>query len=207
MKLEKVYFKKNFYYSSRKINKYIAIIKFSTKEIRTRSFKNLVFKMMKDIVKKNVNNYIKLLQNSGIKEIPEKDELISECYIIFDKCLGKFEISKNNNFYFYYNKSLSRYFFRNYQKEVNKNNAIEITDSVFMFNSNLQSRNEHDELDLILKNIGLTSLEIQICYSKINGQKAVEFLEKNTEITSVQYTKSIKRIKEVLIDFKNKDEI
>ena len=62
---------------------------------------------MKDIVKKNIANYLNLLNNTEAKDMPDRDELVADCYIIFDKCLEKYIIKGNYNFYFYYNKSLS----------------------------------------------------------------------------------------------------
>ena len=59
MSLDSVYFKKDYYYMAKFVNKCIAIIRFSKDEKRSKAFKNLVFKMMKDIVKKK---YLQLSQ-------------------------------------------------------------------------------------------------------------------------------------------------
>ena len=118
MSLESTYFKVDFFYNSPLVEKYVKIIQTSKSPKRVRAFKNLVFMMMSDIVKKNIANYINLLRNSDVEYLPERDELVADCYLIFDKCVYKFILGRGYNFYFYYNKSLSRNFFRNYQKEI-----------------------------------------------------------------------------------------
>ena len=95
MSLENAYFKKDYLYKAKYINKYIAITRFSKSEKRIKSYKNLIFKMMKDIVKKNISNYLNLLKGTYRKDtLPDRDELVADCYVIFDKCLDKYIISK-----------------------------------------------------------------------------------------------------------------
>ena len=126
MSLESVLFRRDFYYNLKFVEKCIKIIQTSNNEKRVKAYKSLVFKMMKSIVKKNVANYLNLLRNVDYPDIPERDELISDCYVVFDKCVSKFLVDKGYNFYFYFNKSLSRNFFREYYKKIQNNNFCHV---------------------------------------------------------------------------------
>lgn len=208
MSLESVYFKKDYHYKARFVNRCIAIIRFSKNERRVQAYKNLVFKMMKDIVKKNICNYLNLLQNTERKDmLPERDELIADCYLIFDKCLDKYIINKKYNFYFYFNKSLSRNFFRDYQKELQRNKKVEITEALTTVHQGFHDRSEPDTTELLMSQLGFDELKQRICRSRMLGQKTSEFLEENPDITNGQYSRCLKRVKEVLLKSKEKGEI
>lgn len=208
MSLESMYFKKDYHYKAKFVNKCIAIIRFSKDEKRIKAYKNLVFRMMKDIVKKNISNYMNLLQGTYRKDtMPNRDELVADCYIIFDKCLEKYIINKKYNFYFYYNKSLSRNFFRCYQKELQRSSGVEITEALMTVHSGFHDLRQPDTVELLLCNLGLSDLEKRICKSRMLGKKTSEFLEENLDVTNGQYSKSLKNIKEILISFQEKGEL
>lgn len=208
MSLDSVYFKRDYQYKAKFVNKCIAIIRFTKSEKRRKAYRNLVFKMMKDIVKKNIANYLNLLSSIDMKDtLPTRDELIADCYIIFDKCVEKFILGKDYNFYFYFNKSLSRNFFRDYQKELQHNNSVEITEALATVNSGFHDYNQLDTTELLMEHLGLNELEIRICRSRMLGQKTSEFLSENEDVTNAQYSKCLKRIKEVLIEFQENGEI
>jgi hypothetical protein len=208
MSLESVYFKRDYQYKAKFVNKCIAIIRFTKSEKRRKAYRNLVFKMMKDIVKKNIANYLNLLSSIDMKDtLPTRDELIADCYIIFDKCVEKFILGKDYNFYFYFNKSLSRNFFRDYQKELQHNNSVEITEALATVNSGFHDYHQLDTTELLMEHLGLNELEIRICRSRMLGQKTSEFLSENEDVTNAQYSKRLKRIKEVLIEFQENGEI
>lgn len=164
--------------------------------------------MMKDIVKKNIANYLNLLSSIDMKDtLPSRDELIADCYIIFDKCVEKYKLGKGYNFYFYFNKSLSRNFFRDYQKELQRSNSVEITEALATVNSGFHDYRQLDTTELLMTHLGLTELEMRICRSRMLGQKTSEFLSENEDVTNAQYSKCLKRIKEVLIEFQEEGEI
>lgn len=209
MNLENYFFKKDYPYRVQFINKCIEIIRFSDDEKRCAAYKNLVFRMMKKIVKKNIENYLNLLQSVFNKElIPSNNELIADCYLIFNKCVERYVIDPKNNFYFYYNKSLSRNFYREYQHLAKTNKNIEMTDIVIANNEKLHEKTTELEItESMMKNLGMNDLEIRICVSKMEGQKSSAFLQKNKDITDSQYNKSLKHIKEILIFFHKRGEI
>lgn len=207
MSLESTYFKVDFFYNAPLVEKYVKIIQTSKSPKRVRAFKNLVFMMMRDIVKKNIANYLNLLRNSEVKDLPERDELVADCYLIFDKCVYKFILGRGYNFYFYFNKSLSRNFFRDYQREIQHNNSTtKITDVMTIVNSSFHSSEERGSVDLLMDQLGFTDLEKRVCKSIIAGQKTSEFLKSNPDITNSQYSRTLKVVKEKLnIAKENKD--
>lgn len=208
MRLEDRYFKTDFHYKVKLVNKWIAIIRYSEDKKRSESYKNLVFRMMKDIVKKNIANYLNLLTNTGVRNIPDRSELVAECYIVFDKCVDKFVINDKYNFYFYFNKSLSRGFYREYQKELRRNNkSVEISDSLESVNKGFQDHRHIESTELLLDCLGFNDLERKICISRISGEKTSEFLKDNPDITSGQYSRCLKKIKSILTESKEKGEI
>lgn len=207
MSMESVYFKKDYHYKVKFVNKCITIIRFTKSEKRRRAYHNLVFKMMKDIVKKNIANCLNLLSSVGKDTLPSRDELIANCYIIFDKCVEKYKLGKGYNFYFYFNKSLSRNFFRYYQKELQRSNSVKITEALATVNSGFHDYRQLDTTELLMMHLGLTELEMKICHSRMLGQKTSEFLAENEDVTNAQYSKCLKRIKEVLIEFQKEGEI
>jgi len=210
MSLESFYFKKDYPYRVEFVNKCVEIIRFEEDEKRCAAYKNLVFRMMKKVVKKNIGNYLNLLRAVVDKNlIPSNDELIADCYLVFDKCLERYIIEPKNNFYFYFNKSLSRNFYREYQRLLKTNSNTEITDVLISSKKELHCDAEAD-LSIIkqsIKNLGLNDIEVRICFSKIEGQKRTAFLEQNKDITNTQYNKSLKRVKEVLSFYHKKGEI
>ena len=206
MNLENVLFKKNYHYKAQFINKCILIIKCSNDEKRIKAYKNFVFRMMKDIVKKNVSNYINLLRGSNCPDIPERDELITDCYIIFDICLKKYKVRKKYNFYFYFNKSLSRNFFRCYQNSL-KNGNVELTEAIVTVHPKLKVEPEEDTISVLINNMNFSELEKRVVYSKLEGKKTSEFLKENPDVNNSQYSKALKIVKEKLIVLQNKGEL
>lgn len=208
MSLESLYFRKDFYYNAALVEKLIKIIQTSTDSKRIQVFKTLVFKMMKDVVKKNIANYLNLLHNVNSTDIPERDELIADCFIVFDKCVNKFLVGRGYNFYFYFNKSLSRNFFREYYKKIHSNNAtVDVTDVMIIVNKSFHVRESQGSIGLLLDTLEFTDLEKRICVSKINGQKISDFLKANKDVTNSQYARSLKVIKAKLTEARENKEI
>ena len=208
MSLESVFFRKDFYYNVRLVEKSINIIQTSTDSKRIQAFKTLVFKMMKDVVKKNIANYLNLLRNVNSTDIPERDELVSDCFIVFDKCVSKFIVNKGYNFYFYFNKSLSRNFFREYYKKLQGGNStVDITDVMMIVNKSFHTKESQGSVEMLLDNLKFTELEKRICQSKMNGQKISDFLKANTDVTNSQYARALKSVKAKLLEAKENKEI
>lgn len=208
MSLESRYFAKDYHYRAKFVNRCIAIIRYSPSPRRQRAYKNLVFKMMKDVVKKNIRNYLNLLSSTDTEDLPTKDELVANSYVIFDKCLDKYVLKKNYNFYFYFNKSLLRNFYKDYRQEYRRTStSVEVTETLESVNPGFHDYSEPDTTELLLTHLNLSELEKDICRSRLKEQKTSEFLAERPDVTSSQYSSALKRIKEVLLLYKQKHEI
>lgn len=209
MTLENLYFRKDLYYDAEQVERYIGIIQASTSSKRVRAYKNLVFMMMKDIVKKNISNFLNLLRGIDSPDIPERGDLVTNCYITFDKCLEKYIVGRGYNFYFYFNKSLSRNFFREYQREMQRMNiSAEVTEATMPYVSKeMKVGAVHSSVDFVMDNLQFTPLEKKICHSKMSGQRASDFLKMNPEVTNSQYSRALKSVKNKLLLAKENNEI
>ena len=204
--LEQTYFKREFYYNKKLVEHFIYIIQNSEGK-RAAVFKNLVFKMMKDIVIKNVNNYLNLLSATSIAQLPERDEVISDCYIIFDKCVDGYKVNNGYNFYFYFNKSLSRNFFRNYIKEQKRGNSHMLIDEEMTYDLNFRVRPVSNTVEILVEHLGFkfNEQERRLIKSKIDKQTMTEFLKENPDMTRTQYLQMVEEIQERIQELKEKD--
>lgn len=214
MGLESKYFKHDFYYDNARVERFIEIIKNpDSPPRRVSAFKSVIFKMMKDVVKKNIRNYLNLLNNGTSidrEEIPTTDELIADCYLIFDKCLTKYKLGCGYNFYFYFNKSMSRCFYRAWTKEMNRDNSsVEIGEALETVNERFHTSKDYasNSMSLLLSTFDFNELELRVINSRLAGQKTSEFLQANTDITHNRYSKILKGIKERIQSFKDIGEI
>lgn len=208
MTLENLYFRKDFYYDAEQVERYIVVIQTSTSSKRVRAYKNLVFMMMKDIVKKNISNFLNLLRGIDSPDIPERDDLVTNCYITFDKCLEKYIVGRGYNFYFYFNKSLSRNFFREYKREMQRmNTSAEVTEAMSYVSEEMRVDAVHSSVDFVMDNLQFTPLEKKICHSKMSGQRSSDFLKMNPEVTNSQYSRALKSVKNKLLLAKENNEI
>lgn len=199
--LEKRIFKKDFIYKQKFINTCIMRIKYGRRSERTiRGYKMYIFKMMHDIVKKNICNYINLLTNgTSLKNIPTHDDVLTDVYIMFDKCLEKYKVSKKNKFYFYFNKALGRNFYREYQR-IQKQTSTELKKDNDMPSHDQRYNSDNYGVGLLMHNLGFNDAERRIVESRMRGQKITEFLEENPDITNSQYSVALRKMKSVILD-------
>lgn len=208
MNLENIYFRKDFYYNAPLVEKSIHIIQTSDSPRRQQAFKVLVFRMMGDIVKKNIANYLNLLHSIRFEEIPPRDELVVDCWMVFDKCVNKFIVNRGYNFYFYFNKSLSRNFFREYYKKQKLHATnVDITEVMTVVNKSFRVGESLGSVELLMENLCFTPLEQRVALSRVNGQRAVDFLRIHTEVTNSQYTRALRGVKEKLAQAKLNKEL
>lgn len=193
-------FKKEYKYKRKFINACIMRIRFGHRSDKTiQGYKTYIFKAMKDIVNKNICNYINLLEGSPCRSIPEYDEILSDCYIIFDKCLEKYKVSKNNSFYFYFNKAMSRRFYKCYQREINMP-STELSTEMSAVLPSLSDKSSVDTVNLLLDNLNIHGFERVVCISRLNGEKGTEFLKKHKRITQRRYNEALKNVRDLLKD-------
>ncbi len=195
---DKVLGRKDLKYRIKFINTCIMRIRFGHRKERTvRGYKLYIFKMMKDVIKKNMCNFENLLRATDCPEPPERDETLADCYIFFDKCIEKFRIKKGANFYYYFNKALSRNFYKEYQR-YQRNSGIELTDAMEVVHPALRQNENFDTTNVLFESLGFTELDIRIANSRLKGQRTSEFLKENKDVTNDQYFRSLKHMKETL---------
>lgn len=197
--LENRIFRRGFLYRQKFINTCIMRIKYGHRSERTiRGYKMYIFKMMHDIIKKNICNFINLITNgTECREIPEHDDVITDVYITFDKCIEKYKVSKGRKFYYYFNKSLSRNFFREYKKIQRQMNA-EMNDVMEVSHPNLQFKTHNYTIEVLMDNLHLNNVEKRIVRSRIAGQKITDFLKENKDISNNQYLSVLKKLKTII---------
>lgn len=162
------------------------------------ALKLLLFKMMKKLVKKNSFNYINLLNGIQFEELPTSAELISDCYMVFDVCVSKFKTDGGYDFYFYYNKALSRNFYENYRRK-SRAKEVKMFEWIDNVNDDMRVKGVYDSIDSILNRINFSELELRVIKSKIDGISMNEFLKLNEDITQLEFNKSLKKVRHTLL--------
>lgn len=165
-----------------------------------------LFLLMKNIVIKNIANYKMLYRNSPITgEGLESFEMESECYLIIEKCLIKYKVKKTNCFYFYYNKSLSRSFYRMFDKNIRKKDKyVDYKQHTYCVVNN--NTNNVYSTDLIVDLMNLDDYDKKVITSKMNNEKKEEFVKNNNSNLS-KYQSSLNKIKEQLNILKDNGQI
>lgn len=176
-------------------NKYVLIIK---KGNNCDEAKLDLYKLMKKVIVKNVKNYVKLARNSSVtEECLDEAEMYGEAFIVLMKCTDKFKVAKGNCFYFYFNKSLSRNFYRMFDKEVRKlegykgyksqaTNAVQNRD---VFKDDIYS------VKFVSDALDLDGFDRKVLESKLQFQKKDDFIVSNKDATISRYYASIRKIK------------
>lgn len=178
------------------------LIEINEKNNKINELKWKVFFMMKKILIKNINNYQKLCRNSNLgSNFNDNDELESECFIIFENCIYKF-VSDNgkNDFYFYFNKSLSRSLYKIFLNNTKDFNSISNESSFLEENliENKMSNSEIESIDFYLSNFSLDDNCLRVIHSRLIGERVGEFLENNFDFNQKLYDSCMKKIKKEL---------
>lgn len=154
-----------------------------------------IFCMMKNLVVKNINNYLKYSRNSSVADLSfNSHEMESEAFLILDKCIEKFNIKYD--FYFFYNKALSRNFYRMFDK-TDRDNTKDI-DFRQVNKRKLDNNFSKIELKVDLFNIGLGELEIIVLESKLAGETKEMFIYNNPDFPMSKYYDSLQNLKKIL---------
>lgn len=212
MTLADTIFNIEFKYNAQLVDKLICRIQSNIKEERKNNIKYLVFKMMKNVVCKNILNYLNLLRglNLRVEETPDSDDLISDCYVVYNHCVDKYLVRSGYNFYFYFNKALTRNFFRLYTRAKTKlNRELEIEDESVLYNriEYSTSNGSLGSVELLMELLQFNDIEIRICRSRLSGQKNIDFLKENLDVTNSQYNSTLRVIKEKLIKYQQEGEL
>lgn len=183
-------------YSEKLIRKNIILIRYSSNQKLITKSKKIIFDCVSKIVVKNVNNFFNLIKDIETRHvIHEQDDIVSECFVVVDKCICKFNMNeKRYKFYFYLNKSLSQGLYRlkekNYSVKTSKYSYISASDVV-----DYDQRTFH-----YIKNYPLfldknfTNKEILLMQSKLQEEKIDDFCKK-VEMTKGEYYRILKSVK------------
>lgn len=101
-------------------------------EVRPKT-KYLIFFMMKKIILKGVNQFF-MTNESRSNDTPyEKDDIVAEIYLVFQKCIEGYNVDMDKNFYLYFNTAVSRRMSRmcNYKSTYNPNHKKTSYDIVY----------------------------------------------------------------------------
>lgn len=163
-----------------------------------------IFLTMKNLVIKNINNYIKYSQNSSVSDLCENSlEMESEAFLILDNCINNFKYKYD--FYFYMNKALSRNFYRMFDK-VKRMNDKDIIYKDYLKHLKKDSFSFND-FDIDIFNIGLDELEIIVLKSKLNDETKDMFVENHPKFPMSKYYSCVKKVKNILTTLKEQDEL
>jgi len=170
--------------------------------------KIILFKMMRNIIVKNILNYIKITENSPVTDqCNNRIEMEAEAYIVMDKCISNFNVNSKSDFYYYFNKSLARNFYRMFDREYRKKEKY---DGYSSERKHLR-KTEHDkginyDVDFLISQMNLDELQIRLVKSKLAGQKKDDFLKENDDVTSSRYYSTLKSIKQIMLKMKENGE-
>lgn len=166
-----------------------------------------IFYMMKKILVKNINNYQKLCRNSVLGANYNTDEeMESECFLVFENCVYKFvSDSGKNDFYFYFNKSLSRSLYKIFLKNIKNTESVSNASSLSEYseeNDVLEKYLDHSTNNLSIK-FTLTNFKfddncLKVIDSKLRGEKMSEFIRSSSDMDQKVYDKSLKKVKKEL---------
>lgn len=195
-------------YDNRKVINKIKIIRLlneknpNSKKIEKLKFQ--IYLMMKNLIVKNINNYIKYTQNSSVSDMSNTSlEMEAEAYIIVDNCIKQFQYKYD--FYFYLNKALSRNFYRMFDKDKR------MLEKEIIYKQNLSFRSKDsfsfNDFDIDIFNLGLDDEEMIVLKSKLNDETKEMFVKNNPKFPMSRYYGCVKKIKNLLTSLKESDEL
>jgi hypothetical protein len=195
-------------YNNKEIINKIKVIRFlSENKPRSKKIDKMkleIFFTMKNLVIKNINNYSKYTQNSKISELAYNSiEMENEAFIILDNCIRHFKYKYD--FYFYFNKSLSRNFYRMFSKDLRQN------DKDIVYKTDLFHRKKDEflycNIEIDIFNLGFDELDMIVLKSKMNDETKDVFMKNNPNFQMSKYYTCMKKIKKILTTLKENDEL
>lgn len=181
--------------------KLILISKGSKNPERVSRSKERIFNIMNAIICKNVDNFFFLVRYIE-HPIHSKEDVLSECYFVLDRCIQKFDPKKGNKntFMFYLHTSLKRHSIRIIEKTYKKNGKIVYTEE--LFDSYLKHEMGVNFNDLLFKHVGLTKQERLLAALKLKERPIPEIIS-IMKIDNSRYYKIQNSLKDKLKIIKN----
>lgn len=173
---------------------------FYYRDNKCQNLKLHLYSMMKKVIVKNILNYAKIIENSPVTDqCNNNTEMEAEAYIVMDKCIGNFKVSQTNDFYYYFNKSLARNFYRMFDREYRKKEKYDnySAETKHVSKGSYDKGNNYD-VEFLVNQMELTDLQKRVMMSKVMGEKKEDFLQNNSDVTSSKYYSTLKSIKIIL---------
>ena len=185
MPLETKLFKHDYRFNKKESIRLILKIRHSGSESVVKTCLERLFVMLKSVVLKNVTNYIKLCSNSELHDETNRDEVITDCFLILSHCVNKFDISlKDSSFALYYNKSLNTNLYRRFEKLAalaKKKNVY--VDSEMMAGLTSHSSDRHPpemEIEFLFDQLKFTPIERIVMNSKMEQVSLPDLFERHS---------------------------
>lgn len=155
--------------------------------------KLLLFCKLGFVVCKNINNVLtKYREQNLLKEmIISKDDLVFECFIVFDRCLMNFDWHRGGDFHWYLNSSLNRELTRILDRHIKKHNKADSIDSFVSPGVNV----EFELFGFYFEKLRLTETERNLVMSRMNGERSEDFMKKNGLTTKISFYNTLNSIK------------
>lgn len=187
-------------YDSKRCFTLIRIIRCTSNERKVQKAYQKLFILLKMIVKKNIDNYFFLCYKNNITAQVEEGDLISEAFLILkERCVRDFDMKKNKAFHWYYNQSLSRAFYRSFQKAQKSSSVMYYRDEFQDSITALHGQIDTSFVNLYCERVGCSDQEKRVLLyrMKFGDQNAnlERFLQKEG-ITKARFNEISEDLKE-----------
>lgn len=183
-------------YDEDKVKNCLIVIRNSKNDKLVEKSKMLIYNSLSNIIVKNVNNFFNLIKRvEAHRVLHERDDIVTECYVILNKCIKNFDVNSGKNFFFYFNKALSlglhRLAKKNYKDDIYFNDY----DVVHKFETNTFSNVALDPV--MLDNVKFTLEHTEYIDSRLADEKINDFISRKG-ITRTAYYKIVNEVKSIL---------
>ena len=149
-----------------------------------------LFLKLGKITIKNINNIFFLNKDMKQNGLYTNDDLVNECYMIMEYCLKSFDWKRKTEFFWFYNKALTRGLVRLFERHCkNMRDTQKLEDVRIVVNPQQQF------LGYYLDKYKCKGMEKIILLSKVNNEKKKELMQR-TRLTELQYRKHVNNLKE-----------
>jgi hypothetical protein len=188
-------------FDKRKTNCYLMICRKCKNAKIVEQYKLSLFRSMGVIIIKNINNFFYFIRNFDKPCIYTKEDLINECYIIFERCIqSSFNTKSGKDFFWYFNTSLTRGLKRIMDESYLRN--LKIENHKNFLNLKITEESRADFLGYYSKILNLTEKEEKVFLSKIEQIKIKDFIKDNS-INENEYYRLFNSIKEKINKIKH----
>jgi len=152
--------------------------------------------LMGDIVQKSINNFFSLCKEKNIEPSLEEDDIVSECYLVFMNSIEKIDFKYKTSFHFYYNKSITRFLYRVFEKLAREKVYVRNFEDITIFAQHRTSHNSADFVDYYCEKMRLTKIQKKIVLHKMSPTLSVdEFIAKN-RLNKKKYKENLKIVEQ-----------